>query len=352
MMTEDEPAGAGTRGFDATAAFEAERAHSIGSTDSPAILGLSRWGSMLTVWRRLTGREERRSSSLPAWIGTRIEGVVDEMYRTSTGNPTRADNLWHPHPTMPGIGCHIDRRVVGEPIVVELKTRAGTRGFGDDGSSAVPPDIFCQVQHQMMCLPAVREVHVAVLFGLGFDFRVLRVQRDPEFIAELERALAEFQAVYLETGVEPPAGATEADAEAVKVEQEGEGVLSATPEQAEALAGLRAAARVYAAAAYDLAREKNRAVQMIGTAAGIVGPFGVVTNKEQAGRPAHARIAEEYKAALAGALAAWDAPLDPSAPLAIEQARNTLETAAARNTGRPFRVLRMQWSDEQEEEGE
>ena len=180
---------------------------------------------------------------------------------------------------------------------------------------------------------------------------MLRVPRDPEFIDALLPKLVEFHEVYVVPGVEPPAGGTDADAEAVKVAQaEDAAILAATPEQAEVVAVYRGAARVAAAAEYELDQAKNRVRQLIGDAAGLVGPFGKVTNREQPGRIAYATVVREHAEALAALLGAVEHPDDLTAGMAILLARDVLEESVKRNTGKPTRVLRAAWADEQEDE--
>ncbi len=267
--------------LDERAAFFEEQAHVIGSTDAAAILGLSKRATPLSVWRRLTGATKTDKPSLPGWLGQRIEGVVAELYIAATGNPVRADNLQHLHPIHPFIGCHLDRRVVGDPrTIVELKTRSRMTGWGEDGSSVIPPDIYAQVQQQML-VTAAREVHVAVLFGLGHDFRVYRIPRDDEFLALLLPKLIQFWEMYVETGIAPPATGHEVDTEAVSQGPGGAGGVAkaATPEQEMLVANLRLARLNYAQAKLAKDQWENRIRQVIGTADGLRGSFGVIWYK-------------------------------------------------------------------------
>lgn len=315
-----------------TAAFEAEKARSIGSTDSPAILRLSRRGSPLSVYTRLKGGGDRAATSLPAWIGNRIENVVDELYRAATGSSTRADNLYHVHPDVPFVGCHLDRRRVGEPIVVELKTRSRSSGWGPDGSGIIPADIYCQVQHQMACLQGVTAVHVAVLFGLGHDFRVFPIPRDPVFIDMLVPKLIEFWETYVLADVAPPPGGLDVDTEIVKQQGDGETsgeVLPATPEQELLAFEFRALRAEHGKAKLAMDAAGNRLRQLLRLHDGLRGSFGTIWFKRS--RPSKEvhwdLVADAYRRALAEALDLANPGDDEPTVLRLAAAASVLASA-------------------------
>lgn len=315
-----------------TAAFEAERAHALGSTDTPAILRLTRRGSPLSVYTRLTSPEPRTTPSLPAWIGNRIEAVVAELYTAATGRALRADNRWHYHPLYEWIGCHVDRRAVGEPINVELKTRSRTTGWGPDGSAVIPADIWAQVQHQMACLgPAIRVTHVAVLFGLGHGFRVYVIPRDDEWIdGQMIPTLIEFRERFWLPGIPPAATGVDVD----KALTTGPGgntgeMIPATPEQSELAYVLRAARVEFGRAELAKKEAENRIRQLIGTADGIRGAFGVITLRR--GKERHVvawdYVAEAYAKALRDVLATASPGDDEAAVQALALAEGVLAGA-------------------------
>ena len=284
--------------------FTEERGHIIGSTDSPAILELSRWGTPLSVWQRLVGEAEERPSSLPAWLGARMENVVAELGMQATGLRFRSDNLQHIHPRYSFIGAHLDRRVVGQPnIIVELKTRSRkTADWGEDGTADIPPDIWVQVQHQMACVPSATETLVCVLFGLGHGFVVYRVPRDQAFIEQLLGKLVEFWREYVIPRMQPPATGRPTDTDILQGTPGGRsGVMKpATPEQSALVEEFRLALLNEAQATLVVEEKKNAIKQVIGTEAdGLTGPFGKINWKRVSDShiPKWKIIADAYKAA-------------------------------------------------------
>jgi predicted phage-related endonuclease len=279
--SEDDPETHEPNALDERQKFEQERSGVIGSTDSAGILGLSRRNSPLNVYRRLVGESDPYQPSLPAWLGSAMENIVSEMAAVAIGEPLRADNRQHLHPDYPFIGCHLDRRVLRRPrTIVELKTRSYRRGWGDDGTAKVPVDIYVQVQHQMAVVPS-DETLVAVLFGLGHAFAVYRIPRDDEFIEQLVPKLGEFWETFVVPRVPPPATGFDVDTAAVSNTPGGNtGVIKpATPEQAAIVDTARLARMNYAQAEYAKKAAENQIRQIIGTADGITGPFGLITYK-------------------------------------------------------------------------
>lgn len=259
-------------------AFDEERRSGIFSTDVAAILGLTRYGTPLSVYKSKVGEAEPRPISLPAWIGQRLEGMVAELYTAATGNRVRADNLAHYHPAYPWFGAHLDYRVVGDArLVVEMKTRNSTRGWGDDGSSDIPPDVWCQVQTQMEVVGA-REAHVATLFS-NSSFRVYKVLPEPTFIAELIPTLETFWFQNVQAHVPPLPTGSDRDTELVNAMGGGNsGKLKAATPEHEQLAGQYRLARLNAAQA-EFARDEveNRIKTIIGEEYdGLTGAFGTI----------------------------------------------------------------------------
>ncbi len=264
--------------LDQRKAFDEERRRGIFSTDVAAILGLSRYGSPMSVYRAKQGELPPREMSLPAWIGLRLETLVAELYATATGSKLRADNLAHFHPVYTFLGTHLDRRVVKDSgLIVELKTRGSARGWGEDGTADVPPDVWSQVQHEIFCTGA-RECHVAALFS-NSSFRIYRLEPDPAYETNVVPTLVEFWNDHVLAGVPPEITGHDADTAYLRTFEGGDtGFYKlATPEMEEIIAQLRLA--YYNAAAAGLAKTElqNRVKVIIGEDAdGISGAFGII----------------------------------------------------------------------------
>lgn len=265
---------------DARQEFLERQRTGLGATDSPKILGLSRWGTPLTVYRDKVDPVAEDESSLPAWLGMKLQGTVAELYTAREGVRLRADNKHHRSRSYDFIVCHLDFRAWGRPdLLVECKTKAYMTGWGPDGSAEIPADVWVQVQHEMYVTGAT-ECHVAVLFG-HHTFRVYPIKRDDQFLDKLVSRLIRFWNDHVEPRIPPlPIGHYLDDGIIRRDHPAGDGTLKpATPEQAK-LANQLKAVRVNAAQIKTAQEElENRLKQIIGDADGLTGPFGTITFK-------------------------------------------------------------------------
>jgi predicted phage-related endonuclease len=262
-----------------TAAFYAEKRSAITSTDVPKVLGLSKWGTPLTVYLDKVAPPPERKPGLSAWLGLRLEGLVAELFTTAKGLRVRTDNGFYRHPDYPFLGTHLDRRVVGRPkTLVELKTRGSRRGWGDDGSADVPPDVWLQVQDEMYVTGAT-DAYVAVLFSTR-EYRTYHLLPDPRFETDIVPALVRFWHHYVEAGVPPAPSGAKPDTDLLQQTDGGvkdTGLLSATTGQESMIDRLRLAMAQASIAAMAAEEHKNLVKQLIGDAEGIAGTFGTIT---------------------------------------------------------------------------
>lgn len=259
--------------------FDAERRQGIGATDSPKILGLSRYGSALTVYEDKVGDPPDGGTNLPSWLGLRLQQTVGELYTTATGIPIRAANVQFRHPAYPWLVCHLDFRGLGDTdLLVEAKTRSSTKGWGADGTQHIPEDVWVQVQHEMMVTGASR-CHVAVLFG-SQSFRVYPIERDQTFIEALIPKLHAFWHSHVIPKVPPPASSYSSDGAALtRLYPSREGVRNATPEQSDLVRRYREALEASEQAGAKTLALKNQIVQIMEGHEGLDGPFGSITNR-------------------------------------------------------------------------
>lgn len=260
--------------------FIDQRASGIGATDSPKILGLSKWGTALTVYNEKVN-PTAGEMSLPAWLGLKLQNTVAELYTAATGHKLRADNRHHRHKEHGWLVCHLDFRVWGEPaLLVECKTRAYMTGYGPDGSTEIPADVWVQVQHEMAVTGANR-CDVAVLFG-HHTFRVYPITRDQPFIEKMIPRLRDFYFYNVVPRVPPAPTGHDMDSAAVKAAHPShdDELKPATSEQILLMRRLRVARAALKDAETAKAEVENLLKEAIGDAAGLVGPDGSVTWKK------------------------------------------------------------------------
>lgn len=182
----------------------AKRKEGIGSSDAPVIAGET--GSVVELWAEKSGLVERSApdddlAALFEW-GHRLEPVVADWYADATGRALRRVNRMLVHPHIPWAFASLDRVVVGEKRIVEIKTTR--RGW--DAGEPVPGNVQAQVQHQLW-VTGYDVADVAVLTG-GSEPKVYQIPRDDTFIADLVFLETEFWG-WVTSGTRPPMDGSE-----------------------------------------------------------------------------------------------------------------------------------------------
>lgn len=191
------------------------RGRGIGSSDAAVAVGISPYKSPLELWLEKTDRQlapDLAANDAVFW-GATLEHIIATVYAERTGVKVRRLNAVLQHPEYPFMLANLDR-VVQHPTdgngILEVKT-AGVNSarFWEDG---VPESYQCQVLHQL-AVTGKAWCDVAVLIG-GQDFRVYRVVRDEEKIADLIKREVKFWQ-YVIDDVSPPVDGTESSSRAL-----------------------------------------------------------------------------------------------------------------------------------------
>lgn len=119
------------------------RIHGLGGSDAPVVLGISPFKTPVQLWQEKTGQAEPEDLSdveVVAW-GNLLEDTVAAEFSRRTGIKLRRANETIINRAEPFLLANIDRRVVGAPEVVEVKT---VRALDGDQPRA---DHMVQLQH-------------------------------------------------------------------------------------------------------------------------------------------------------------------------------------------------------------
>lgn len=182
----------------------AKRREGVGSSDAPVIAG--EYGSVVELWAEKSGLVERAepdtsTARLFEW-GHRLEPVIADWYSDTTGRTLRRVNRMLVHPDVPWAFASLDRVVVGEKRITELKTER----WGWKGDEAVPGRVQTQVQHQLW-VAGYDVADVVVLHG-GSEPAIHEIPRDDTFIDNLVFLEREFWG-WVQSGTRPPMDGSE-----------------------------------------------------------------------------------------------------------------------------------------------
>lgn len=186
-----------------------ERRSSIGGSDLPAILGISRRGP-LDVYLAKKGLATSEESE-PAYWGSVLEPVIvkELAKRTSLPIEHNPEGTLVRRPDAPWAHATPDGMVLGQPIGAEGKNRIIYKAeeWGPSGTDEVPYDVQAQCQWGMWVTGA-RQWAVGVLLG-GMEFRYYILERDEVVIEAMVARAYAFWHENVVANVPPPMDASE-----------------------------------------------------------------------------------------------------------------------------------------------
>lgn len=252
----------------------------LGATDIAAIVGVDRYTRPIGVYLEKTGTPVPRVQSWRMRMGQILEDAIADAYSEQTGRRlARVSTVFHS--LYPFLYAHPDRRVIGEPGLVEIKT---TRRSDLYEGERVPPDVKVQVCWQLHLTR--RQWCDVVPLGPTLEIEPRRVAYDPELAALLETEAVRFWHEHVLAGVPPPVDGSDEYRAWLKslhpIEEEAS-ERQATPEEdllIEEIGVLRKRAK-------DVDEHKalleNRLIAAMGDVARLTSPVANVTYKTTAG---------------------------------------------------------------------
>jgi putative phage-type endonuclease len=139
--------------------------------------------------------------------GTILEEVVLRELSRRIGKKIRMMSRTIRSKEDPIFQCHLDGKVVGEPIGVEIKTTSlwMEDKWGEEGTDQIPLPYYYQVQHYLYCTQhlGIKKFIVAVLIG-GQKLKIYTVRRNSKFIREMISDARIFWYNHVKTKVAPP----------------------------------------------------------------------------------------------------------------------------------------------------
>lgn len=161
-----------------------ERLDYVCGSDAGVVAGYSNYKTPVELWAEKTGRWTPPDiSDKPAVkAGNKLEEALIKWFEDEMDCEVKRDEGLIRCEKYPHAAANIDGRVVSENAIVEVKTTASDKGWGE-GTNEIPPTYYCQVQHYLAVTDANR-AYVVVLIR-GSDFRIYIVERDQGFIDAL-----------------------------------------------------------------------------------------------------------------------------------------------------------------------
>ena len=186
----------------------------IGGSDAGAIIGLNPYNSAFSVWAEKTGQTPEFEGNISTRVGTYLEDLVAKLFMEETGKQVQRMNFTIVNADYPWACANIDREVIGEDAVLEIKTTTSFGAIKKFRSGEYPEQWYGQMVHYL-AVTGAKKAYLAALEN-NRELRVFELERDEEEIKALMDAEREFWNTYVLPKKTPPVDGHSATSEAIK----------------------------------------------------------------------------------------------------------------------------------------
>ena len=121
----------------------------IGGSDAGAIIGLNPYASAFSVWAEKAGSVPEFEGNISTRVGTYLEDLVAKLFMEETGKTVQRLNFTIVNPAYPWACANIDREVIGEDAVLEIKTTTSFGAIKKFRSGEYPEQWYGQMVHYL-----------------------------------------------------------------------------------------------------------------------------------------------------------------------------------------------------------
>ena len=184
----------------------------IGGSDAGAVMGMNPYSSPFAVWAEKTGKVKGFEGNLTTKVGAYLEDLVATLFTEEIGKKVRRKNRMLVNDEFPWACADVDRLVVGEKALLEIKTTNSFPAMKKIRGGEYPEMWYCQMVHYL-AVTGLEKAYLAVLINCR-DFRIFELERDEGEIAALMDAEQRFWEKVTQD-IPPEADGSEATTEAL-----------------------------------------------------------------------------------------------------------------------------------------
>lgn len=162
----------------------------IGGSDAGAVVGLNPYKSAYTLWAEKTNKIPEFEGNTLTRVGNYLEDFVAKMFTEETGKAVRRKNRVIINDDYPFACADIDRLIVGEKALLEIKTTNSPVAKRKFKNGEFPEQWYCQVLHYL-AVTGFEKAYLAVLSECR-DFHIFELERDEDEIKALMDAEKDF----------------------------------------------------------------------------------------------------------------------------------------------------------------
>lgn len=162
----------------------------IGGSDAGCVVGMNPYRSAYTLWAEKTGKVPAFEGNLTTEVGAYLEEFVASVFERETGKKVRRKNRVLINDDYPFACANVDRMVVGEKALLEIKTTNSFPIMKQLRGTEFPEAYYCQCIHYL-AVTGLERAYLAVLVNCR-EFKMFVLERDEDEIAALMTAEREF----------------------------------------------------------------------------------------------------------------------------------------------------------------
>ncbi|MFA5382211.1 MAG: YqaJ viral recombinase family protein [Candidatus Micrarchaeia archaeon] len=165
------------------------RRKGLGGSDAATVVGLNPFSSKLYLYADKMGLMPEKEDSEAMREGRELEDYVAGRWSEATGKKVQRVNAVLFNEKYQWGLANLDRKVVGEPALLEVKTTSAWNKT-DFKNGEIPPQYYCQCQHYL-AISGYERAYLAVLV-LNTAFYTFVIDRDEKEIEALMSAERDF----------------------------------------------------------------------------------------------------------------------------------------------------------------
>lgn len=166
------------------------RKNYIGGSDAGAVIGMNPYKSAYTLWAEKTGKLPEFEGNLTTEVGAYLEEFVAKMFEEQTGKKVRRKNKVLVNEEYPWACANVDRLIVGEKAILEIKTTNSFPIMRQIRGNEFPDQYYAQCVHYL-AVTGYEKAYLAVLSNCR-NFDIFELDRDEDEINALMRAEESF----------------------------------------------------------------------------------------------------------------------------------------------------------------
>lgn len=162
----------------------------IGGSDAGAVVGLNPYKSAYSLWAEKTGKMPEFEGNTTTRVGGYLEELVAQMFTEDTGKKVRKKNRILVNDEYPWACADVDRLIVGEKALLEIKTTNSPVSMKKFKNGEYPESWYCQMTHYL-AVTGLEKAYLAVLIECR-EFKIFELERDQAEIDALMSAEKDF----------------------------------------------------------------------------------------------------------------------------------------------------------------